>query len=165
VNATRGFYDSELLVSKTIQIIEGQMQAQRDAVATRIITRIKNNESAVTYPLSAALHDLEEYYRAGTVSEGLIKAVTDAGNAAQDAAATKASVMLQGGSFDATDTSAKAIRDYLAAGGSVAALNACIPRTFAVPAGVKPQYISFMFGANFRTVRMNILACARNKPA
>lgn len=91
VNATRGFYDSELLVNKTIQIVQSQMQSKRDDVATRIFGRVK--ESSLTYPLSAALHDLEDYYRAGTLTSGLIKATAEAGNNAQTSAKAKAAVV------------------------------------------------------------------------
>jgi hypothetical protein len=87
VNASRGFYDAELLVNKTIQIAQSQMQAKRDDVATRILGR--RIESILTYPLSAALHDLEDYYRAGTLTAGLIKAAGEAGEAARVAAGVK----------------------------------------------------------------------------
>jgi hypothetical protein len=76
VNASRGFYDSELLTNRAIQIVESQMQSNRDNVSTIILSRL--NESAVTYPLSFALTDLEDYYRAGTMTSGLIKAAAEA---------------------------------------------------------------------------------------
>src|SRR5437879_1380530 len=52
VNASRGFYDSELLVGKTIQIVQSQMEAKRDEVAARIIGKV--GYSAITYPISTA---------------------------------------------------------------------------------------------------------------
>lgn len=94
VSATKGIYDTELVIAKTIQIAEGQMRAQRDTVAARIIQR--RGESAVTYPLSVALSDVEDYYRAGTLNSGLIEAATQSGNAATDAAETKALVVSYG---------------------------------------------------------------------
>src|SRR5262249_26306668 len=33
INATAGYYDSDLVIAKTIQIVEAQMRAQRDLVA------------------------------------------------------------------------------------------------------------------------------------
>ncbi len=92
-NATRGFYDSELLVNKTIQIVQSQMQSKRDDVATRIFGRVR--ESTLTYPLSAALHDLEDYYRAGTLTSGLIKATAEAANNAAVSAAEKVATINQ----------------------------------------------------------------------
>jgi hypothetical protein len=92
-NATHALYDSELLVNKTIQIVQSQMESKRDDVATRIFGRVR--ESALTYPLSAALHDLEDYYRAGTLTAGLIKATADAGISAEESAAQKVAVIKQ----------------------------------------------------------------------
>jgi hypothetical protein len=90
-NATRGFYDSELLVNKSIQVVQSQMQSKRDDVATRIFGRVR--ESTLTYSLSAALHDLEDYFRAGTLTSGLIKAAAEAAINAQDSAAQKVAVI------------------------------------------------------------------------
>jgi len=160
LNTSKGFYDSELLVSKTIQIVEGQMRAQRDDVATRIISRINKNESTITYPLSAALHDLEDYYRAGTLSAGLIKAATDAGNAAQDAATAKEAVMLQGGSFEANDTTTLRLQAFLAAPGDRKAKVALLETCLFKARGVHLPYKSIMFGANFKDLRTKVAACA-----
>jgi hypothetical protein len=91
VNATTGFYDKDLIIAKTIQIVEAQMRAQRDTVAQTILRG--RAQSSVTYPLSAALSDLEDYYRAGTFNSGLIQASADAGIAEQSAAADKVSVI------------------------------------------------------------------------
>lgn len=88
VSASKGFYDSDLLLTKTVQIAQGHMRAQRDRVARTIL--IQKAKSSIEYPLSAALHDLEDYYRAGTVTAGLIEAVGVAGEDAQLAAADKA---------------------------------------------------------------------------
>jgi peptidoglycan hydrolase-like protein with peptidoglycan-binding domain len=88
VNASRGFYDSELLLTKTVQIAQGHMRAQRDRIASEIL--LQRQKSIVAYPLSAALQDLEEYYRAGTITAGLIEAVGTAGDEAQVAAGVKA---------------------------------------------------------------------------
>jgi len=115
VNASRGFYDSELLIGKTIQIVQSQMEAKRDEVAARIISKV--GYSSITYPLSAALHDLEDYYRAGTLTEGLIKASADAGEAAKNASTVKEAVMtLQGGTFQRSDAGMQLVQRYLSPG-------------------------------------------------
>jgi hypothetical protein len=88
VLGTRGAYDTEVVIAKTLQIVQGHMRAQRDNVAARqILPRL--TESPVTYPLSAALHDLEDYYRAGTFTAGLIPALRESGAAAQLASEEK----------------------------------------------------------------------------
>jgi hypothetical protein len=113
VLATRGAYDSEVVIAKTIQIVQGYMRASRDVVASRqILPRL--NESSVTYPLSSALHSLEDYYRAGTFTAGLIPALEESGAAAKIAAAEKAVTI----TFGITDTTK--------------ALSACINRPGAV---------------------------------
>ena len=94
VNATGGYYDSDLVIAKTIQIVEAQMRGQRDLVARNILQR--RSESTITYPLAAALSDLEDYYRAGTMNSGLIQAAGDAANNAAGAAAAKDIVVTYG---------------------------------------------------------------------
>lgn len=88
VLAARGAYDTEVVIAKTLQIVQGHMRAQRDDVYTKqIFPRL--NESAVTYPLSAAMRDTEDYYRAGTFTSGLIPALRESGAAAEVAADVK----------------------------------------------------------------------------
>jgi hypothetical protein len=88
VGASKGFYDSDLLLTKTVQIAQGHMRAQRDRVARTIL--FQKAKSSLDYPISAALHDLEDYYRAGTITAGLIEAVGAAGVDAEIAAKDKA---------------------------------------------------------------------------
>jgi hypothetical protein len=116
VLATRGAYDSEVVIAKTIQIVQGYMRASRDVVASRqILPRL--NESSVTYPLSAALHSLEDYYRAGTFTAGLIPALEESGAAAKIAAAEKAVTI----TFGITDTT-KALSACINRAGTVSQL-------------------------------------------
>jgi hypothetical protein len=106
----KGAYDSEVVIAKTLQIVQGYMRASRDTVASRqILPRL--NESSITYPLSAALHNLEDYYRAGTFTAGLIPALQESGAAAKAAADEKALSV----TFGSTDTTR--------------ALSACINRS------------------------------------
>jgi hypothetical protein len=90
LGAARGFYDSEIVIAKTLQIAQGHMQAKRDDVAKRII--LQRTASTIVYPLSAAMHDLEDLYRAGTLTTGLIEASKAAGDEAQRAAEEKEAV-------------------------------------------------------------------------
>jgi hypothetical protein len=77
VTGVKGVYESDVVIAKTIQIIQAQMRANRFDVARNILIRMRENSSI--YPLSLALVDLEEYYRAGTVTAGLIKAADTVG--------------------------------------------------------------------------------------
>jgi hypothetical protein len=94
VNATTGFYDKDLIIAKTIQIVEADMRAQRDTVANNIL--IRRSESSLTYPIAAAMSDLEDYYRAGTFNTGLIEASGDAANNATIAASNKTILVTYG---------------------------------------------------------------------
>jgi hypothetical protein len=87
VGAVRGYYDSEVVIAKTIQIAQGQMRFLRDKVSDKI--RLAMAQPLGKYPLSLAMTDVEEYYRAGTLAAGLIKAVGDSGSAADMAALDK----------------------------------------------------------------------------
>jgi len=114
VLASRGIYDSEVVIAKTLQIVQGYMRAARDNVATRqIFPRL--NDSTTNYPLSAALHDLEDYYRAGTFTAGLIPALRDSGVAAQQASDEK--VTLIQGTFDPREANSVTLRAFLQPGG------------------------------------------------
>jgi hypothetical protein len=114
VLAGRAAYDSEVVVAKTIQIAQGQMRALRDQKATIIQSKI--GISPAIYPLSAALHDLEDYYRAGTLTAGLLKATGDAGTSAQIAAISKDSIF--SGTFARNDAG-DVVQNYIAPGGKL----------------------------------------------
>jgi hypothetical protein len=88
ITGIKGSYQSDLLGSKTVEIIQSQMRANRDEVATQIIQKMGQPTS--TYPLSLAYTDLETYYRAGTFASGVLKAAEVVGSNAADAQAAKA---------------------------------------------------------------------------
>jgi hypothetical protein len=70
VTGTRAAYDNDVLLAHSVQWIQSQMRTQRSIVAERILRGIKfpTNE----YPIAAALTDLEDYYRAGTFTGGIL---------------------------------------------------------------------------------------------
>ena len=90
VTGIKGQYDSEVIIAKTVQIVQAQMRANRDVVGKRLVEHM--TLSTTDWPLALALSEVEEYYRAGTFTSGLIKATATAGNEATAAAADKASV-------------------------------------------------------------------------
>jgi hypothetical protein len=160
VLATRGAYDTEVVIAKTLQIVQGYMRAARDDVArTQILPRL--TESSTTYPLSAALHSLEDYYRAGTFTAGLIPALRESGAAADIAAQAKAEVLR--GSFQA-DNSTAVLDRYLhnLAGGRLnrtrlARINSCLTR-FQVP---QPNILVHMQRSGSAAVRQEAVRCAQ----
>ena len=88
VTGIKGSYQSDLLGSKTVDIIQSQMRANRDQIATQIIKKMGQPTS--TYPLPLAYTDLETYYRAGTFASGVLKAAEVVGENAADAQDAKA---------------------------------------------------------------------------
>lgn len=70
VTGSRAAYDNDVLLAHSVQWIQSQMRTQRTIVADRILrgTRL----STTDYPMAAALSDLEDYYRAGTFTGGLL---------------------------------------------------------------------------------------------
>ncbi|MGL9622043.1 hypothetical protein QRQ56_29070 [Bradyrhizobium sp. U531] len=160
VNATRGFYDSELLVSKTIQIIQSQMEAKRDDVAARIIKKV--DYPPTTYPLTAALHDLEDYYRAGTLTAGLIKATAEAGDAALEASDKKtAAMVLQGGTFNRNDQNMQLVQRYLSpADPKILAARTALLTKCLVSAGFNAPPANYAVDPSSTGVRLIMIKCA-----
>jgi hypothetical protein len=91
VTGARAAYDSDILLSHSVQWIQSQMEAKRSEISSRILRGMKL--STTDYPLVAALSDLEAYYRAGTFTGGLLSAneviAADAQNAATEKAASQ----------------------------------------------------------------------------
>ena len=83
VNATRGYYDSEVLLAQSMRTIQKQMRASRSRIATHI--SVRTGQSVADYPLATALGDVEEYYRAGTLTTGIIDTSTTVGIEEDDA--------------------------------------------------------------------------------
>ncbi len=78
VLATKGHYESEILIAQTIRTIQKQMRSSRNGIATSISGKMA--QSVADYPLWAALSDVEDYYNAGTLTTGVIDLSTTAGN-------------------------------------------------------------------------------------
>lgn len=70
VTGARAAYDNDVLFAHSVQWIQSQMRTSRATIAERIIRGMR--ASTVDYPLAAALRDLEEYYRAGTFTGGVL---------------------------------------------------------------------------------------------
>jgi hypothetical protein len=70
VTGTRAAYDNDVLLAHSVQWIQSQMRTQRSNVAERILRGLKLPTS--DYSFAAALTDLEDYYRAGTFTGGIL---------------------------------------------------------------------------------------------
>jgi hypothetical protein len=82
--------NKDLFYQKTIPAIISQMDANREAVRTDIITAEKNDPAAVIYTISVAQHDIRRYQNAGSVDNAIstITAAAQKSAAASSAANT-----------------------------------------------------------------------------
>ena len=100
------YYD-EVLLKTTAQVIISQMQGNRAKVKTRIL--LKRPQSTALYTLSAALSDVEDYYRAGTLVGGIVQAAEVVAKNTEAATAEKEAVEIE----LARDDSVATIRRFL----------------------------------------------------
>lgn len=63
-------YEKDILIERTVAILQKQMRVNRKEVKTQIVQRLSGSTAA--YPLEFALTDVERYYRAGTISGALL---------------------------------------------------------------------------------------------
>jgi hypothetical protein len=70
VTGSRAAYDNDVLFAHSVQWVQSQMRTQRTIVGERILRGTKL--STIDYSLAAALTDLEDYYRAGTFTGGIL---------------------------------------------------------------------------------------------
>jgi len=77
IEGAKGSLDKNLFFKKTIVALVTQMKADRKTMLLAI--REKMQENTDKYPLTAALIDLEEYYKAGTLPQALTSISVTAG--------------------------------------------------------------------------------------
>jgi len=102
-------YDDKVLLNKTMQVLQTQMRAERNRVATKLYKSMQL--SATDYTLGMAMSDLEDYYRAGTVTGALIDVSNTVSDEANSAKAAKNSFTISHGF--ATDTLANSLQAYV----------------------------------------------------
>jgi hypothetical protein len=78
----KGIIDKDVFYSKTMPALLAQMEAQRKTQLVRIRTGLKS--SADKYPLSEALIDVEEYYKAGSIPSAVQGIIEQSGATAQE---------------------------------------------------------------------------------
>lgn len=77
VLATKGHYESQVLINQAIRTIQKQMRSSRNTIAATVSAKMAQN--VADYPLWAALSDVEDYYNAGTLTTGVIDVSTTVG--------------------------------------------------------------------------------------
>lgn len=76
IKGTRSFYERDILMNKSIEIVQTNMRAERNRVRASIIANL--DESDTNYPLELALGDVERYRAAGTFATGIQSASNSA---------------------------------------------------------------------------------------
>lgn len=114
LTGAKSAYNDEVLLKSTIQLLQTQMRTNRAIVASRILKRLGDDDAS--YPLALALSDLEDYYRAGTLTGAMIKAQAGVSADEQAAQAAKQSVISYNVS---TSPGQVALANALTAGGQV----------------------------------------------
>lgn len=120
VIGVKGNYESDIVIAKTVQIIQAQMRSNRDNVAGRLLRNMGQSTSA--YPLALALTDLEAYYRAGTLTAGIIQAADIVGQNALIVEASKPDTVILSTTYSA-DSATAALKRFMFPNGISAGMN------------------------------------------
>jgi hypothetical protein len=83
ITGGKGIIDKDVFYSKTMPVLLSQMEAQRKMQLVKIRSRLRSLSDA--YPLSEALIDVEDYYKAGSIPAALQGIVEQSGADAKDA--------------------------------------------------------------------------------
>jgi hypothetical protein len=86
ITGVDSLYSQKILLSQTIQNLEGQMRASRATEAAAIYTKMKSSSS--DYTLGQAFSDIENYYAQGTITSALV-ALSKTVSTAQNNATTQ----------------------------------------------------------------------------
>jgi hypothetical protein len=114
LTGVKAAYNEKVLLRNSIQLLQTQMRANRALVSSRIIQRLGSDDAS--YPLPLALSDLEEYYRAGTLTGAAIKAQATVSDSEQVAEQARQSVIV----YNVRNGPGQvALRNAITAGGKV----------------------------------------------
>jgi hypothetical protein len=86
--------NKDLFYQKTIPAIIAQMDANREAALTDIITHEKSDSTAQIYTLSVAQHDIRRYEDAGSIDNAISAITAAAQKSSTDAAATNSALQM-----------------------------------------------------------------------
>jgi hypothetical protein len=155
ITGARAAYENDILFAHSVQWIQTQMRSQRTTVGERIQRGLM--QPVTQYTLAAAASDLEDYYRAGTFTGGVLGTT-----AAVNADAKLAEQLKQDRvefAFVAT-AAGQALRRCAVRPGAKARLMQLLP----TPPGVNPDAFFFALGSGQSPgVAEDVLARARNQ--
>jgi hypothetical protein len=91
IGSAKASMDKNLFYKKTMEVLLVKMKANRAELLTQI--QQKMTQATDLYPLTAALLDLEAYYRAGTLTQALVGILENAGKAIDESKKTSAGLV------------------------------------------------------------------------
>lgn len=115
LTGAKAAYDKDILIARTIQIIQSQMRASRAKVASKIYSNL--SRSSDEYPLMMAWIDLQAYFKAGTLTDGLVEAGQTIGADAIAAAEMRDYTVIQ--ARPASDPEVVTLRGFLYPNGTL----------------------------------------------
>ncbi|MGO7919435.1 hypothetical protein ACC755_09740 [Rhizobium ruizarguesonis] len=155
LTGVKAAYDKDVLLDRTVQIIQSQMRASRAEVAARIFTRLKL--PADDYPLMMAWMDLQEYYKAGTLGSALIDAGEEAGDRSLAATSEKNMIVVKGAS--PRDPEVLTLRGFLYPDGSKLDRKR-YQYLYKALANQQHEPLFYIAGQGSEAVRTQLLRCA-----
>jgi len=88
VTGVHNSYAERILLAKAPELLQSQMRASRDRMASVIFTRMTTLDTT-KYTLGMGFSDVEAYYRAGTISSAIVKLAETVAKAGETAKLTK----------------------------------------------------------------------------
>jgi len=148
LKGTTEAYGKEILIDKTIEVIQSAMRANRTQIRSDILVKLGRSDSE--YPLELALSDVEKYFRAGTLTGGFLGVSEASAERIAEVRAREIDTVTRFGADDATTK----IRGYWERGGSRA--EAEIKRWLQAKDVFVPITI-FINGAGYATLRAEMV--------
>ena len=155
ITGARAAYENDILFAHSVQWIQTQMRAQRALVGERILRGL--TQPITLYTLAAATSDLEDYYRAGTFTAGVLgttAAVTVDAKFAESLKQDRVELAFVG------TAAGRALRLCAVRPGAKKSLLAILP----TPAGVNPEvFLIALQTGQQPAVAQGVLATARSQ--
>lgn len=148
IKGTRGFYERDILLNKSIEIVQTNMRAERNRVRAAIISNLSETDS--NYPLELALSDVERYRAAGTFSSGVQSASNSASSNLTVSQSARNQAKTINSTYGSDDITALLIKFAQSSDGMTKMLEAMRAEGVEVDAGV------LLYDKNYATQRLAV---------
>ncbi|MER8746559.1 hypothetical protein NKH54_26355 [Mesorhizobium sp. M1004] len=156
LTGTQAAYEQKVFLGKTVQLLESQMELDRNRQATQIYQRLRLPASQ--YSLYLALSDLETYYQAGTMANAQINISHDVGERAIASSDEKAQTVLE--ATPSADTNYQSLIKFLYPNGAAGKIDQdrrkYLKSLFLSPA----ELMVVIQSSSYRSAREALVSCA-----